>query len=572
MAATLIRLRWRLTLNAVTRSAWTTIAAVLGALWALTALSWVIPGAVLLASGMGTDDAALVLGAIGALVVLGWMLIPLLVAGVDSTLDPRAMAVWITPSRRLAIGLAAAGALGLPGIITGGVLLMPVITWLVAGEWPAALLAALMAPVALATCVLLSRVLAIGLGVPTTRRGRDTAGVIAVVLVMGGVLLLNAVNALADRAQGISLDGLRTIARALGASPLGWALAAPGAMAQGRVGIALVQALGAVVLAALLVPLWERVMARVMTGPARSTGRAGAYAPRAPRGGALDSGAAARAAVDALTWHRRLARIMPSPAAAVAARCLRYWRADPRYLAQLVSLVVLPVAMAAAGRIHGAAAASNSGRAASFGIFPMIVTALLVALIAGWSLHDDLAYDSTALWSHISAGLSGRDDRLGRLAAALLWQVPVLTGTLGVLALWAGRWEAVPPLLGAMASLHGAALAWSCAASVVIVYEVNAPGESPLKSRTSGTILIAALEQTAGLLVVVLCSAPVWGAMIAVASAGAWAWGWAVLLAGVAWGCACAAGGVVVGGRLLDRREAAVLATISSWPGHMEVR
>lgn len=255
MAATLIRLRWRLTLNAVTRSAWTTIAAVLGALWALTALSWVIPGAVLLAAGMGTDDAALVLGAIGALVVLGWMLIPLLVAGVDSTLDPRAMAVWITPSRRLAIGLAAAGALGLPGIITGGVLLMPVITWLVAGEWPAALLAALMAPVALATCVLLSRVLAIGLGVPTTRRGRDTAGVIAVVLVMGGVLLLNAVNALADRAQRISLDGLRTIARALGASPLGWALAAPGAMAQGRVGIALVQALGAVVLAALLVPL-----------------------------------------------------------------------------------------------------------------------------------------------------------------------------------------------------------------------------------------------------------------------------------------------------------------------------
>ena len=37
---------------------------------------------------------------------------------------------------------------------------------------------------------------------------------------------------------------------------------------------------------------------------------------------------------------------MPSPAAAVAARCLRYWRADPRYLVQAIFLVITPVLLA----------------------------------------------------------------------------------------------------------------------------------------------------------------------------------------------------------------------------------
>ena len=566
MAATLIRLRWRLTLNAITRNSWTTVAAVLGALWGLSVLGGVIPGSVLLGARAGTGDAALVLGAVGALLVLGWALVPLLVVGVDSTLDPRAMAAWIAPSRPLAVGLAVAGALGIPGIVTSVVVLLPAITWMVAGHWLAALLALLMAPVALATCVLLSRIVVIGLGVSTTRRGRDASGVIAAVLVIGGVLLINAFNALANRAQGVSLEGLRAAARALGASPLGWTLAAPGELAQGRPGVALGEAIGSVALVALLIPLWERVMARVMTGPARSAGRADAYASaRAARGGA--------SAVDALAWHKRLSRLMPSPAAAVAARCLRYWRADPRYLTQALGVVLVPVMLAVVGSLHAATAASSSGRDASpSDVVTMAIGPAFMAIIAGWSLLNDLGYDSTALWSHISAGLRGRDDRLGRVVAALLWQVPVLTGTLLALAGWTGRWAMVPLILGAMAAIHGTALAWSCVVSTLVLCEVNAPGESPLKSRTSGTVFVAGLQQAVGFLVIPLISAPVWGPAIAVASAGAWAWGWAVLVGGVLWGVAGVAVGVAAGGRALDRREVAVLATISSWPGHMEVR
>ena len=59
-------------------------------------------------------------------------------------------------------------------------------------------------------------------------------------------------------------------------------------------------------------------------------------------------------------------------------------------------------------------AALGEAPAALLGVPPWI------ALMSGWVLHDDLAYDSTALWMHLSAGVRGRDDRLGRMLAAAL--------------------------------------------------------------------------------------------------------------------------------------------------------
>lgn len=53
-------------------------------------------------------------------------------------------------------------------------------------------------------------------------------------------------------------------------------------------------------------------------------------------------------------------------------------------------------------------------------------------LMSGWVLHDDLGYDSTAQWMHLSTGACGRDDRLGRVAAAALWQLPVLAVITGL--------------------------------------------------------------------------------------------------------------------------------------------
>lgn len=212
MVATLVRLRWRLTLNSLRANVWALIGTIVGALYGLGLLLALVAGAIGL-GGLGADAAAPVLAAVGALTVLGWALVPLMLTGVDSTLDPRAMAAWTAPSRPLAIGLAVAAATGVPGVITGAGLLLPVLVWAVAGQWGAALLSLALAPAALATCVLLSRVVVIGAGVSTSRRGRDRAGVIAVLAILLVSLAPALLNLGTRLDSGVDLEGLRTAAR-----------------------------------------------------------------------------------------------------------------------------------------------------------------------------------------------------------------------------------------------------------------------------------------------------------------------------------------------------------------------
>lgn len=577
MVATLVRLRWRLTLNSLRANVWALIGTIVGALYGLGLLLALVAGAIGL-GGLGADAAAPVLAAAGALTVLGWALVPLMLTGVDSTLDPRAMAAWTAPSRPLAIGLAVAAATGVPGVITGAGLLLPVLVWAVAGQWGAALLALALAPAALATCVLLSRVVVIGAGVSTSRRGRDRAGVTAVLAILLVSLAPALLNLGTRLGSGVDLEGLRTAARVAGLTPFGWALAAPGHLARGEAAAAIGLSAAALALPAALAPVWERVVGRVMTGPARSNARSRAYDGAAQEGGAQAGGAQAGAAAGVsrvLPWHRRLEGIMPSPAAAVAARCLRYWRADPRYLVQAISLAITPVLLAviiALGRTSivdaGETASLAPGRAPAV----LLAAPVLTALLSGWGLHNDLAFDSTALWTQVSASVRGRDDRLGRIVAAALWQTPVIA----VLALgggaWTGLWRALPAVGGLSAALYGCALAWSSLTGVLLPYEVNAPGDSPMKSRTSGTALIAVLVQMVGMGVIGLAAAPVIAGFAVMALAGAWGWGWPFLAAGVLWGAGATWAGIAVGGRLLDSRGVRILTAIRSWPGHEEAR
>lgn len=577
MVATLVRLKWRLTLNSLKNNIWALIGTAVGTLYGLGLLLALVAGAIGLGR-LGADTAAPVLAAAGALTVLGWTLVPLMLTGVDSTLDPRAMAAWTAPSRPLVIGLAVAAATGVPGLLTGAGLLLPVLVWAVAGQWGAALLALALAPAALATCVLLSRVVVIGAGVSTSRRGRDRAGVIAVLAVFLVSLAPSLLNLGARLDSGIGPQGLRTAARVAGLTPFGWALAAPGHLARGEAVAAIGLAAAALALPAALAPVWGRVVGRVMTGPARSDARSRAYDGAAEGGAQADAGGggagAAAGAARVLPWHRRLERIMPSPAAAVAARCLRYWRTDPRYLVQVITLVVMPVltpVMIALGRASAIDVGETSlalGRASAV----LLAAPALAALLCGWGLHNDLAFDSTALWTQVSASVRGRDDRLGRLAAAALWQGPVIVVLALVGGAWTGLWHALPAVGGLSAAIYGCALAWSSLTSALLPYEANAPGDSPMKSRTSGTAFLAALVQMVGMGVICLAAAPVVAGFTAAALAGAWDWGWPLLAGGALWGAGAAWAGVVVGGRLLDSRGVRILTAIRSWPGHEQAR
>lgn len=565
MVATLIRLRWRLTLNALTRNVWMMIGAVLGGLYGLSCLSLVVAGAVGL-SQVPVPIAARTVAGLGALTVLGWTVIPILVTGVDSTLDPRAMAAWTAPSPELARGLAVAAATGVPGVITGLCLLLPAMTWAVGGQWAAAILAVALAPVGLATCVLLSRVVVIGLGVTRSRRGRDLAAMLTLLLIMSLSLLPSALNFVAGSLADGGQDPLAMVGRAgeiAGLSPFGWALAAPGHLAQGRLAAAALLTAAAVALPAVLLPVWRAVVTRVMTGPVREGRRTRAYAAEV-------TGGDGRAVALALPWHRRLSRVLPSPAAAVAARCLRYWRSDPRYLGQAVMQVLMAIMVIVVMGVTSSRTRIYINGEPVHSAAPHLVMGaiVLMSVVMAWSLHDDLAFDSTAWWQHVTAGLRGRDDRLGRVVAAALWQLPTIIVMGVAAAAWTGRWDQLPAVEGLSLALYGAAMAWSAVMSAVMPYETNSPDDSVMKSRSSGMILLATLIQLVGLAGVGLLGAPIVGGFVAVAVTGAWGWGWLLLVLAVAWGAALIGAGIVLGGRALDDRAVRILATIRSWPGH----
>ena len=572
MVATLVKLKWRLTLNALTKNVWAIIGTVFGALYGIGALVMVLAGAVGLGLKAAPDVIGLVLGALGALLVAGWAVVPLLVTGVDSTLDPRAMAAWAAPPRGLALGLVAAGALGIPGCITAAVCLIPVLTWLLAGQLAAALLALLCAPAALAACVLLSRIIVTAAGISSSRRGRETTAIIAFVFFLVVTQAPNLIpRILGDDPTGF-LQQLRTLAKVMGLSPFGWAFAAPGLMSAGSVLPALALAVGAWILPVILLPLWQRVVGKVMTSPGASHTRTRAYAADSAGSDARNQGLP-----DVLPWARRLAAALPAPAAAVAARSLRYWRTDPRYLVQFLSALLLPVVIVLGPALNSSRfSASVNGQPVdtSFALghapAPLLFMAPALAVFMGWVIHDDLGLDSTALWSHISAGIRGAHDRLGRVVGAAVWQVPALVVIDLLMVAWTGRWEALPAVTGACLALYGCALAWSCLASVLLPYETLAPGDSPMRSRTSGTAFLAALIQMAAILLLLAVCSPVLGVAVYGVVQGAPVWGWVALVAGVVWCGLLLWGGVVFGGRVLDRRGPQVLATIRTWPGHSQ--
>lgn len=572
MVATLVKLKWRLTLNALTKNVWAIIGTVFGALYGLGALGLMLAGAVGLGLKADPDVIMLVLGSLGALLVVGWAVVPLLVTGVDSTLDPRAIAAWAAPSRRLALGLLAAGALGIPGCITAAVCLIPVLTWLLAGQLPAALLALLCAPAALATCVLLSRIIVTAAGISSSRRGRETTAIIAFVAFLVFTQLPNLIpRILGDDPTGF-LQQLRTLAKVMGLIPFGWAFAAPGLMATGSVLSALVLAIGAWILPMILLPLWQRVVNKAMTSPGSSHTRTRAYAADG-----AGSDIQHRGLPDVLPWARRLGAALPAPAAAVAARSLRYWRTDPRYLVQFLSVLLLPVVLVLGPALNSSrfVVYVNGQRVENSFALGHAPAALLfmapaLAVFMGWAIHDDLGLDSTALWSHISAGIRGAHDRLGRVVGAAAWQVPALLVVDLLMVAWTGRWEALPAVTGACLALYGCALAWSCLASVLLPYETLAPGDSPMRSRTSGTAFLAALIQMVAILLLLAVCSPVLGVAVYGVVQAAPLWEWVALVVGIVWCSLLLWGGVVFGGRMLDRRGPQVLATIRTWPGHAQ--
>lgn len=375
----------------------------------------------------------------GSAVTLGFAIGPPVTASIDP-LDPRRFAVIGPEPRPLAGALILAGFLSVPVFVTLTLGVSLAVAWGAQGASAVASVASVV--LGLTTCVLFARVsMALGALVQRPRQSRELVSVyliaVLVVVVPIGVFL----GSLEWR--GAVPSQLVSAAEILSWTPIGAAWAIGLAPTAGAAVASLVVALATV---AVLVLAWFALVRVLLTTTRRP-------AAVRERGG--------------LGWF---ALLPGTPGGAVAARSLSYWLRDRRYI---VNVVIVPIA-------------------AVVSTVPLLVAGVpfelavllpvpIMALFFGWLPHNDLAYDSTALWMHIASGVRGIPDRVGRLVPVLLIGIPILAVSLPLAIVAHGRWAVFPAMVGVCAALFLGGLGLSSISSVLAPYAVSRPGDSPFQ-------------------------------------------------------------------------------------------
>jgi len=182
----------------------------------------------------------------------------------------------------------------------------------------------------------------------------------------------------------------------------------------------------------------------------------------------------------------------------------------------------------------------------------------IVALFLGWSAHNDVAYDNSAIWLHVASHVRGSADRFGRVVPALLIGVPVVIGASFIFAPLAGAPGFVPAMIGAGLCLLLVGLGLSSVMSARFPYPVVHPGDSPFaQPQSSGTA--ASLTQSISFFVTIALSAPtLWFATRGFLDGGDWID--RALWLGIGSGLAAFVIGIFWGGWIFTRRSPELLA------------
>nr|WP_297429303.1 hypothetical protein [uncultured Actinotalea sp.] len=508
MVAHLVRLKLSLLRNGLKRGVWQVVGLVLAAVYGLGVLALAVTSVVVLAVTADLELRRTALVLLGTVLVAGWWIVPLLAFGLDATLQIDRFVTFALRRRDLAVGLFLASLVGVPGLVTVLGALASGLVW--AREGPAVLVGVVGGAVGAATAVLGARVLTTLLGPALgNRRARDLIAIVAIVPLMLLGPILTGVG------QGLAAlqDRLPRIADVAAWTPLGapWALGADAAAGDwGALGLRLLLVLGVL---GLLVLAWDRALAASLV---RRPGASSSARPASGLG--------------------LLGRVPASPTWAVAARCLTYWRRDPRYSGSVVVVPLLPVLFAFLG---------NDGL--------LLAAGPVAAYLMGWAISADVAYDHTAFWTHLAAPVRGVQDRLGRVVAAAALGLPAAVVITVVGLAITGRWELALPLLALDAGVLATALGLASVASAQLVVPVPKPGESPFASPQGGSsaLLLSQLAGTAALLVL---AAPGVVLTLLAASTGSAGLGWAAAATSLVVGAIALAVGVQQGGVLYDRR------------------
>ena len=367
--------------------------------------------------------------------LLSWMIVPLLMFGLDDTLDPARLTLFPLPAGRLAVGMFTASATGVWPLatlmVTAGALagLASGVGGLLLG------IAAVLVQFAL--CLVASRLVTTSLSSALrSRRGRDVLAVAAI----GAVLFFQLPNLLFNADLGDPSAVLHAMAAILRWTPSG--LAAHAMADGGLVGLAELVVVALVVLAA--GRLWMKALNRALVSPGSATQAASVR---------KDSGL-----VD---------RFLPDgPLAAVVTKELKYIRREPRYRVVWFASVVVTVVLAFS--------ISRDSEGMTGPGLPVVFTAT-GALMVAIQLGNAFGIDGRSLWMNAVATGSERAlsvDLAGRHLANAVVATPLLLLIAIASSLFTGAPEAIGwALLTGLGAL-GVGFGVGSITSVVIPYTV----------------------------------------------------------------------------------------------------
>jgi ABC-2 type transport system permease protein len=519
MVAHLLRLKLILLANTFRRSPWQMVGMIVAVLYGLGIALFITVELIALRSATA-EIAHVVTVVFGSVIALGFTLLPL-VFGVDDTVDPRRFSLYGIPNTRLAIGLLAAAFVSVPSVVIVIFALAQVATWS-RGVGPV-LLALVGALLIVLTCVLAARVsTAIASFFLASRRARDISGVLLLLLLAGAAPLIAFVATVDWQVEGVTI--FRRIAAVAAWTPFGAAWSIPGDAADGNGGLAAIRLVIAVGFVAGLWLCWRWLVTMMLVNQIHEAGS------RMYLG---------------LGWFR----VMPAtPTGAIAARSLTYWGRDARYRVGLLVIPIVPIVMVAALLVGG---------------LPWSVIAWvplpIMCLFLGWSPHNDVAYDNTAFWIHVSASTSGVADRWGRLVPALFLGVPLILIGSTVTAALTGSWWILPGLLGLSSCILGVGLGISSLISAAFPYAAVHPGDSPFaQPQAAGTA--GSVVQGLSFFLTVASAIPALVFVLVSYATGQTGWMWLALVIGLAIGVSALLGGVQWGARVMSRRAPELLA------------
>jgi len=181
--------------------------------------------------------------------------------------------------------------------------------------------------------------------------------------------------------------------------------------------------------------------------------------------------------------------------------------------------------------------------------------------LLGWSMHNDIAYDGTAFWVHVATGVSGRADRVGRLAPTAMVGSVLLPGYAALSCALTGRWSLWPAVFGIGLGFLFSGFGVASVMSVLKPYPVPGPGENPFGAPPGSSALTVVVQAVAGTAVFVL-NLPLLAIGIGALLGHVWL-GWLCLVLAVVLGSAALSLGTWWGAKLYERRAPELLADLA---------